>query len=113
MDSARKLMNLISKIGIIAGFSVTLMTAPVLAAEGEDLLKGKDCLACHKVDTKAVGPSYKDVAAKYKGNAEAQANLVAKIKKGGSGNWGPIPMPPHPAVSDDELNKIVAWILSL
>lgn len=106
-------MNLLSKIGIIAGLSTALSVAPLWAAEGEDLLKGKPCLACHKTDTKVVGPAYKDVAAKYKGNAEAPAKLVAKIKSGGAGNWGPIPMPPHPTISDDELNKIVAWILSL
>jgi len=104
-------MNLSRTFGIIAGFSAALTVAPVLA-EGEDLLKGKDCVACHKADVKAVGPSYKDIAAKYKGNAEAPAMLAAKIKKGGAGNWGPIPMPPHPTLSDDEINKIVAWVLS-
>ena len=107
-------MNFIKNIALVGIIGLTAVVAtPVMAAEGIELLTGKDCLACHKVDAKLVGPSYKDVAAKYKGDAEAPAKLVAKIKSGGSGNWGTMPMVPHPTIPDEELKKIVAWILSL
>jgi cytochrome c len=77
----------------------------------EELAKKHNCLACHKTDAKLVGPSYKDVAAKYK--AEDMGKLIEKVKKGGSGAWGQIPMPPNPAVSDDDLKTLVTWILSI
>ncbi|RUM92203.1 MAG: hypothetical protein DSZ28_09785 [Thiothrix sp.] len=77
------------------------------------LATSKGCLACHSVDKKIVGPAYKDVAAKYKGDASALDTLVAKVKAGGKGNWGEIPMPPNPAVSDEDLKTLVTWVLSL
>jgi len=74
------------------------------------------CLACHTVEKKLVGPSYKDVAAKYKGKADAAAMLAEKVRKGGVGNWGPppIPMPPNPVdkISDADLKTVVQWILN-
>lgn len=72
------------------------------------------CLACHNVDKKVVGPSYKDVAAKYKGQADAAAKLADKVRKGGQGVWGPIPMPPNPAdkIGDADLKTVVQWILN-
>ncbi|MBL8398125.1 MAG: c-type cytochrome [Candidatus Accumulibacter sp.] len=76
----------------------------------EALAKAKNCLACHTVDKKVVGPSYKDVAKKY--TAKDEAMLAEKIIKGGKGNWGAVPMPPNPSVSADEANKLVKWILS-
>jgi len=107
-------MNFVRKIVIAGVCGLAAMAAtPVMAAEEDALFAGKDCLACHKTDMKLVGPAYKDVAAKYKGNADAPAMLLAKVKQGGMGNWGQIPMPPHPTVSDDDLKKIIAWILSL
>ncbi len=77
------------------------------------LAQAKGCMACHQVAVKVVGPAYKDVAAKYKGTAGALDTLVAKVKAGGSGNWGQIPMPPQGATStDEELKTIVKWVLS-
>ncbi|MNT08655.1 Cytochrome c-551 precursor [compost metagenome] len=70
------------------------------------------CVACHAVDKKIVGPAYKDVAKKYAGDKSAEAKLVAKVKAGGSGVWGPIPMPAHPQVSDADLKTLVKWVLS-
>jgi len=86
--------------------------APAMAQSGEDLLKKNGCTACHANDKKLVGPAYKDVAAKYKGQATAAANLAGKIKKGGSGVWGPVPMPPHAQVSDADINAMVKYILA-
>lgn len=71
------------------------------------------CLACHQVDTKMVGPGYKEISAKYKGDATASEKLIAKIKNGGAGSWGEIPMPPNPTVTDDDAKALVTWILSL
>lgn len=83
------------------------------AKKGEMLISKSDCFACHKIQDKLVGPAYKDVANKY---AKTNANidyLVDKIKKGGSGVWGAIPMPPHPALSDDDAKAMVQYILTL
>ncbi len=81
--------------------------------KGESLISKSDCLACHKVEGKLLGPSYKDVANKYPNNAATVNQLVSKIKKGGSGVWGAIPMSPHPALSDDDGKAMVKYILSL
>ena len=78
----------------------------------EDLAKKHNCFACHAIDKKLVGPAYKDVAAKYKGQNVA-AKLEQKVKKGGGGVWGPVPMPPNAAVPDADIKKLVDWILSL
>lgn len=75
------------------------------------LAQSKGCLACHAVDKKIVGPAYKDVAAKYKGDKAAADKLATKIKAGGSGTWGPVPMPPQ-NVTPEESKKLVTWILS-
>ena len=77
----------------------------------EALAKAKNCMACHTIDKKLVGPAYKDVAAKYKGDAKAPAMLAAKVKAGGKGAWGEIPMPPN-NVTDEEAKKLVAWVLA-
>ncbi len=82
------------------------------ASADEALAKAKNCMSCHAVDKKVVGPSYKDVAKKYAGQADAAAKLEAKVKKGGSGAWGTVPMPPNPAVSDADIKKLVAWVLA-
>ena len=81
------------------------------AAADEALAKAKNCMTCHAIDKKVVGPSYKDVAAKYAGKGK-EAELVAKVKAGGKGNWGEVPMPPNPTVTDEEAKKLVAWVLS-
>jgi cytochrome c len=90
-----------------AGFAVT---TPALA--DLQLATAKNCMACHAVDKKLVGPSYKDVAAKYAGQKDANDKLAAKVMKGGSGVWGPVPMPANPQVSANEAQKLVAWILA-
>lgn len=89
-----------------------LAAAPARAQNVDDLLKKNACLACHAVDKKLVGPSYQDVAAKYRGQKDAEKVLAEKVKKGGVGVWGQIPMPPNAAVSDAEINAMVKWILS-
>ncbi len=81
------------------------------AADEEALAKSKNCPACHAIDKKVVGPSYKDVAKKY--TAKDEAMLAEKVIKGGKGVWGPVPMPANPSVTPDEANKLVKWILSL
>jgi cytochrome c len=88
-----------------------VMAGQAYADEGADLAKAKNCLTCHAVDKKLVGPAYKDVAAKYKGDKAAPAALAAKVKAGGKGVWGEIPMPPN-NVTDDEAKKLVAWVLT-
>jgi cytochrome c len=77
-----------------------------------DLAKSKNCMACHAIGSKLVGPAYKDVAAKYAGQKDAEARLVAKIIKGGSGVWGPVPMPANPQVSEAEAHSLVKWVLA-
>ena len=89
-----------------------LAAAPARAQNVDDLLKKNACLACHAVDKKLVGPSYQDVAAKYRGQKDAEKVLAEKVKKGGVGVWGQIPMPPNAAVPDAEINAMVKWILS-
>ena len=78
----------------------------------EELAKKHACLACHAVDKKLVGPAYKDVAAKYRGDASAEAKLVEKVKKGSQGTWGQVPMPPNTNVPDADVRALVKWILS-
>ena len=82
-------------------------------AAAEALMKKDGCAACHSVDKKIVGPAYQEVAAKYKGDAGAAAKLIKKVKEGGSGVWGPVPMPPNAAVSDADIKTMVAYILAL
>ena len=77
-----------------------------------DLAKAKNCMACHAVANKLVGPSYKDVAAKYNGQKGAEDKLVAKVMKGGAGAWGPVPMPANPQVSEGEARSLLKWILA-
>lgn len=96
---------------VAAAAAAAVLAAPAQADEA--LAKKYNCLACHQVDKKVVGPAYKDIAKKYKGQAGAPAMLAAKVKKGGSGVWGPIPMPPNPTLPDADLKKLVDWILKM
>ena len=96
-----------------AALVAALAAAPALAQDAQALANKSGCLACHAVDKKIVGPSYKDVAAKYKGDPTAVAKLTEKVKKGGSGVWGPVPMPPNAQVSDADIKKMVELILAL
>lgn len=91
------------------------MTLSVAAPAMADLAlaASKNCMACHAVDKKLVGPSYKDVAAKYAGQKDAVDKLAVKVIKGGAGAWGPVPMPANSQVSDADAKKLVAWILAM
>jgi cytochrome c len=84
-----------------------------LAADAQKLLKEKNCLACHTLDKKLVGPAYKDVAAKYKSRKDAQAYLAGKIRAGSNGVWGPVPMPPNGTVGADDAKSLAAFILKV
>jgi cytochrome c len=83
-----------------------------LADAGMDLAKAKNCLACHAVDHKVVGPAYKDIAARYAGQKGIEDKLVQKVLKGSSGAWGPVAMPPNTQVSEAEAHTLVKWVLS-
>jgi cytochrome c len=98
-------------VALVLGIAGALAAAPALASE--ELAKKHACFACHATDKKLVGPAYKEVAAKYKADAGAAAKLAEKVKKGGQGVWGPVPMPPNPAVSDADMKTMVGYILAL
>ena len=91
--------------------AMTLSVA-VPAMADQALATSKNCKACHAVDKKLVGPSYKDVAAKYAGQKDAVDKLAAKIIKGGSGVWGPIPMPPNAQVNEADAKKLATWVMT-
>lgn len=94
---------------VLAG---SLAHAAPTAADVQPILTKNACLACHAVDKKLVGPAYQEVAAKNKDVADASTVLAKHIKEGSSNVWGPIPMPPNPGISDDEIKLVVEWILS-
>ncbi|MHA4867556.1 c-type cytochrome [Duganella sp. PWIR1] len=96
--------------GVVLASALASQTA--MADAGGDLAKAKNCMACHAVATKLVGPAYKDVAAKYAGQKDAEGKLVTKVMKGGSGTWGAIPMPANPQVSEAEAKTLVKWVLA-
>ena len=103
-----KLTGLWFAAGIACAFATPAMASLEMAQKG-------GCTACHTVDKKLVGPAYKDVAAKYKGQGDAAAKLAEKVRKGGVGVWGPIPMPPNGAdkINDADLTTVIAWILKI
>lgn len=103
-------MNTASRLGLAALLAVAF-SAPAFA--NAELAGKKNCMACHAVDKKLVGPSYKDVAAKYAGQKNAVDVLSQKVIKGGSGVWGPVPMPPNAQVNDAEAKELVRWILTI
>ena len=96
---------------LFACTAAALLSGPALADEA--LAKKHNCLACHQLDKKSVGPAYKDIAKKYKGQAGMDVKLAEKVKKGGQGVWGPVPMPPNPAAPDSDIKKLVEWILKM
>ncbi|HTO42545.1 MAG TPA: c-type cytochrome [Burkholderiales bacterium] len=103
-----------AKVFAIAAAACTLLSAPavgVAATDASALAAKYNCTACHATDKKLVGPSYKEVAAKYAGDAGAAAKLEQKVKTGGSGVWGAVPMPPN-NVPDADLKALVAWVLA-
>jgi len=99
------------KFRMLALAAVALVAGPALA--NADLAQKKNCMACHATDKKLVGPAYKDVAAKYAGQKDAAEKLAAKIIKGGSGVWGPVPMPANAQVSEAEAKQLAAWVLTI
>lgn len=105
-----KTSHLIAAVAV--GFVFTGAAHAADAAKAQALIKGSDCAACHAAETKLVGPSYKDIAKKYKGNAGAIDTLVKKVKAGGSGVWGAIPMTPHPQLKDEDVKIMVDWIVN-
>jgi cytochrome c len=105
-DSMKVLLTMIAAAAV-------LLAGNAYAGDAKELAQKSGCLACHAIDKKVLGPSYKDVAAKYKGDKGAEAKLVAKVKAGGSGVWGPMPMPANsPQVKDEDIKTIVQWILA-
>ncbi|MBX9904190.1 MAG: c-type cytochrome [Burkholderiales bacterium] len=82
-------------------------------AASEKLAQSSGCMTCHAIDRKVIGPSYKEIAAKYSNDKSAEANLVKKVKAGGSGVWGSTPMPPNAHVKEDDIKAMVAWMLTL
>ncbi|MCU6432782.1 c-type cytochrome [Undibacterium sp. Jales W-56] len=98
-------------------YSLLMSAVLAIAASGSamasaDLAKAKNCMACHAVATKVVGPAYKDVAKKYAGDKTAEDKLVKKVMAGGSGTWGAIPMPANPQVTEAEARTLVKWVLA-
>jgi cytochrome c len=98
------------RIVAVAALGLLVVGGPAFASA--ELAKQKNCLACHAADKKLVGPSYKDVAAKYKNDKNAQALLTKKIREGGVGNWGQVPMPANPQVNEQEAQTLAKWVLS-
>ena len=92
--------------------ALAVLAAPLPAAANEALAKKHNCMACHQVDKKVVGPSFKEVAAKYASDKQAEAKLFDKVKKGGVGVWGQVPMPPNATVPDADVRALVKWVLS-
>jgi cytochrome c len=105
---------LLLAIAAAGSMLVAAQANAVDAKAAEALAQKSGCLACHSIDKKVLGPAYKDVAAKYKGDKSAEAKLVTKVKVGGSGVWGPMPMPANsPQVKDADITTVVQWILAM
>ena len=98
------------KRALFALAALAALSAPALAYQA--LATAKNCMACHAVDKKLVGPAYKEVAAKYAGQKDAVDRLAAKIMKGGAGVWGPVPMPANAQVNEAEAKKLAAWVMT-
>ena len=96
---------------LVSAVALFVLSAPVAAQNVDGLLKKHGCLACHSIDKTVVGPSYKEVAAKNAGKTDAEKRLAEKVKKGGVGVWGQVPMPPNAAVPDADVLAIVKWVL--
>jgi cytochrome c len=102
------------KLMMIAATAALLLSGAASANDsGQALAQKNACMSCHGVDKKIVGPAFKEVAKKYAGDNAAKDKLVAKVKTGGKGVWGQIPMPPNPGVKPEDAEKIIEWVLSL
>lgn len=97
---------------VISAFIAAGVLASAPAFASKDLATKSSCFACHAVDKKLVGPSFQEIAKKYAGDKTAEAKLAEKVKKGGSGAWGAIPMPPNVAVKDEDIKTLVKWVLA-
>ncbi len=100
------------KSALALATGIFALTLSVGAQADQALAQAKNCMACHAVDKKLVGPSYKDIAKKYAGQKDVAAMLAGKIIKGGAGSWGAVPMPANPQVSEAEAQRLVAWIMA-
>src|SRR5258705_3912040 len=98
--------------GVLASCALATTAQAADAPRGLTIAKGNACMGCHAIDRKLVGPSFQQVAGKYKGNALAQGLLTRKVKDGGTGVWGAIPMPAHPSMSDADIRTVVDWVLA-
>jgi cytochrome c len=98
------------KRALFALAALAALSAPALADQA--LATAKNCMACHALDKKLVGPAYREVAAKYAGQKDAVDRLAAKIMKGGAGVWGPVPMPANAQVNEAEAKKLAAWVMT-
>jgi cytochrome c len=98
---------------LLVGVFAALSVASGAALASADLAKAKNCMACHALDKKLVGPSYKDVAAKYASDKDAAAKLAKKIREGGTGVWGQVPMPANPQVSEAEALTLAKWVMTV
>ena len=97
-------------IGAVAAAAVMALAGTAQA--NEKLAQASGCMTCHGVDKKLLGPSYQEIAQKYRGNKSAEADLIKKVKGGGSGVWGAVPMPPNAHVKDEDIKTLVVWIMS-
>jgi cytochrome c len=98
---------------VAVSIAASLMASAGVAMASPELMKKNNCTACHANDKKMVGPAYKDVAAKYKSDAGAAEKLAKKIKAGGAGAWGQVPMPPHPQLSDADALTLAKYVLAV
>ena len=103
-------MNRIA-IALASAGALAVLAAPMPAAANEALAKKHNCMACHQVDKKVVGPAFREVAERYRGKPEAVGQLAERLKTGGSGNWGGVPMPPNPDLAESDARALVKWIL--
>jgi cytochrome c len=108
-DSKGQLMK---RLLITGAALATVFSVPTPALADMALASAKNCMACHAVEKKLVGPSYKDIASKYAGQADAVDKLAGKVIKGGAGVWGPVPMPANPQINDADAKKLVLWIMA-
>jgi len=97
---------------VITAAAALILGVSGIASADQALAQKNACMSCHGVDKKIVGPAFKEVAAKYKGDKAAPARLAKHVKEGTKDNWGAIPMPPNPQVKDEDLTKIIAWVLA-
>jgi cytochrome c len=101
-----------ASLAVAAGAMLAMAQPAVAAPDGLSIAQANACMGCHAVDRKLVGPSFRQIAARYKGDPNAQTKLQAKVRNGGSGVWGVIPMPSHPGMSDADIHTVVAWVLA-